>query len=138
SIIVSKNGTGTMLVGFGFASQHDTVRYGSRGYLAPEQYSATRSISARTDIYALGAVFYTLLTGTVPRAAHNRLTQLESKQPDPLVPANQLVPTIPAALADVIHRAMSINRNDRFSSVEQLWEALWQAVIISPMVEQPS
>jgi serine/threonine protein kinase len=66
SIIVSKTGTGTMLVGFGFASQHDTVRYSSRGYLAPEQYSATRSVSPRIDIYALGAVFYTLLTGIVP------------------------------------------------------------------------
>lgn len=136
SIIISKIGTGTMLVGFGFARQYNTVRYSSRGYLAPEQYSATRSVSPHTDIYALGAVFYTLLTGIVPRAAHNRLTQLENKQPDPLVPANRLVPSIPGALADVIHCAMSISIIDRFSSVEQLWEALWQAVIVDPMVPQ--
>src|SRR5205823_3341587 len=74
--------------------------------------------------------------GIVPRAAHNRLTQLQNKQPDSLITANQLVPAIPAAIADALHRAMSINRNDRFSSVEELWEALWQAVIISPMVPQ--
>jgi len=137
SIIISNTGTGTMLISFGFSRRYDTMRYDSRGYTAPEQYSATSSVSPRTDIYALGAVFYTLLTGTVPRAAHNRLIQLENKQPVSLIPANQLVPAIPTALADVIHRAMSISRNDRFSSVEQLWEALWQAVIISPMVEQP-
>src|SRR6266446_4347411 len=54
SIIVSKTGTRAMLVGLGFARQDDTVRYDTRGYTAPEQYSATSSVSPRTDIYALG------------------------------------------------------------------------------------
>ena len=134
NVIVSK--TGTMLVDFGFAWQDNTVRYSSRGYLAPEQYSATSGVSPGTDIYALGALFYTLLTGTVPQAVHKRLTTLENKQSDPLIPANQFVPALPAAIDDALRRAMSLNKEDRFASVENLWSALWQAVIISPMVMQ--
>lgn len=142
SIIKPKVGARTMLVGFSFIKKYDadkittTVRYGSPGYTAPEQYSTTRRISSRTDIYALGATLYTLLTGTVPAEALYRLAQLRQKSPDPLVPANEIIPTISPTIAWVIQRAMSISSDDRFPTVERFRDALWQASISPSEAQQ--
>src|SRR5947209_13746294 len=91
------------------------VHHGSSGYKAPEQYSG--GADPRTDMYALGAVLYTLLTGIVPANALYWLARLRENEADPLLPLNQVVPTVPTLIADAIHRAMSINSNDRFSTV---------------------
>jgi eukaryotic-like serine/threonine-protein kinase len=126
-----------VLVDFGIARAshpdptNTAVRGCSSGYGAPEQSSG--KISTRTDIYGLGATFYTLLTGTVPADALDRMTQLESKQVDPLEPLNPVLPTIPTPIVEVIHRAMSLSSDDRFSTVEQFWQAMnvdptWQKV----------
>jgi len=117
-----------VLVDFGIAkafkpdSTNTAFRRRSPGSGALEQYSG--KISTRTDIYGLGATFYTLLTGIVPADALDRLTQLESKEVDPLEPLNQVAPTIPISIVEVIHRAMSLNSDDRFTTVEQFWQAL--------------
>jgi serine/threonine protein kinase len=128
NIIVPNTGDTAMLVDFGIAKEFDpdstttAVRRCSPGYGAPEQYS--RGTNTRTDIYGLGATFYTLLTGFVPEDAFYRMTQMGSRGIDPLEPVNKLVPTIPLSIAEAIHKAMSINTADRYASVEQFWQAL--------------
>jgi serine/threonine protein kinase len=128
NIIVPNTGDTAMLVDFGIAKEFDpdstttAVRRCSPGYGAPEQYS--RGTNTRTDIYGLGATFYTLLTGFVPEDAFYRMTQMGSRGIDPLEPVNKLVPTIPLPIAEAIHKAMSINTADRYASVEQFWQAL--------------
>ena len=128
NIIVPTTNDHSMLVDFGIAKEYDpdstttAVRRCSPGYGAPEQYS--RGTNTRTDIYGLGATFYSLLTGVVPDDAFYRMTQLGSNGIDPLEPVKNLVPDIPQAVSDAIQRAMSINSNDRFAAVEQFWQAL--------------
>ncbi|MFL5662020.1 MAG: serine/threonine protein kinase, partial [Ktedonobacteraceae bacterium] len=128
NIIVPNTGDTAVLVDFGIAKEFDpdstttAVRRCSPGYGAPEQYS--RGTNTRTDIYGLGATFYTLLTGFVPEDAFYRMTQMGSRGIDPLEPVNKLVPTIPLPVAEAIHKAMSINVADRYASVEQFWQAL--------------
>ncbi|MFL5660640.1 MAG: serine/threonine protein kinase [Ktedonobacteraceae bacterium] len=140
NIIMRKEGAATVLVGYSIAHKSGTDptspfdRHITPGYQAPEQYS--RGADPRTDIYALGAVLYTLLTGTVPVDALYRLAQLGERKPDPLLPMNQITPGVPTTIAGAIHRAMSIHSNDRFSSVEQFWNGLWQVSSINP-VDQP-
>lgn len=139
NIIMRKEGAGTALVGFSIVHKSGTDptppfdRHVTSGCQAPEQYS--RGADPRTDIYALGAVLYTLLTGSVPADALYRLAQLGEREPDPLLPVNQITPGIPATIAGAIHCAMSIHRNDRFSSVEQFWNSLWQAPNIYPIAQ---
>lgn len=128
NVIVSSLEDGAMLVDFGIAkeySQNSTtavVRHCSPGYGAPEQY--IYGTSMQTDIYGLGATFYTLLTGEVPIDALYRITRLSAKRADPLVPANEVTPSVSAAIADVLQRAMAVNSSDRFATVQEFWEAL--------------
>jgi len=76
NIIVPTVDDHSMLVDFGIAKEYDpdstttAVRRCSPGYGAPEQYS--RGTNTRTDIYGLGATFYSLLTGFVPDDAFYR------------------------------------------------------------------
>jgi len=126
NIIVPARGEGAVLVDFGIAKEYVTdrttnvIRHGSPGYAAPEQYGG--GTNPRTDVYALGATFYTLLTGIIPPDAINRATS--SRGTDPLVPANLLTPSVPRAIAETIEHAMSISIDDRFETVEQFWQEL--------------
>ncbi len=128
NIVVRKEGGASVLLGFSLVKEvvTDTTltfdRYRAPGYKAPEQYSGVTD--PRTDIYALGAVLYTLLTGSVPAGALYRMRRVVEKKLDPLFSMNQIVPDIPTGIANAIHRAMSIDRSDRFSTVEQFWNAL--------------
>jgi serine/threonine protein kinase len=98
------------------------LHYFAPGYGAPEQYG--KEFSTRTDIYALGATCYTLLTGIIPPDALYRSTQLKNGEVDPLKPLDEVIPTIPAFMVEAIQRALSLNADDRFSSVQQLEHAL--------------
>ena len=128
NVIVSSLEDGAMLVDFGIAKEYSqdsttaVVRHCSPGYGAPEQY--VYGTSMQTDIYGLGATFYTLLTGEVPIDALYRITRLSAKKADPLVSANEIAPSVSAAIADVLQRAMAVNSSDRFATVQEFWEAL--------------
>jgi len=139
NIIIRKEGGAAVLVGFSLVKEAatDTTltfdRYGSPGYKAPEYHSGVTD--PRTDMYALGAVLYTLLTGSIPAGALYRVRHLVEKKPDPLISMNQIAPDIPTGIASTIHRALSIDRNDRYSTVDRFWNALWQEPIYSSMVQ---
>src|SRR5205085_10167302 len=66
----------------------------------------------RSDLYALGATLYHLLTNTVPVDAPTRYAQLEEGKPDPLLPIQTLNPQVPSTVAAIVHQAMAIRRRD--------------------------
>ena len=127
NILRAREDSRVVLVDFGMIKAYDpdsptaADRY---RYRAPEQTNG--SIDVRTDIYALGATFYTLVTGKLPPDALSRLTQVGNEAMDPLEPINNVVPAIPMSKGKAIERAMSLDAQHRFSSVEQFWEALWR------------
>jgi serine/threonine protein kinase len=124
SIIVLSTRDRVVLVDFGVGKKYNlgstttSARHSLTPYEAPEQYDG--EIDTRSDIYGLGATFYTLLTGIVPDDALYRA----SKSVDSLEPMYQVVPAISMHVADTIHRAMSLSGNDRFASVQQFEQAL--------------
>ncbi len=124
SIIVLSTRDKVVLVDFGVGKKYNlgstttSARHSLTPYEAPEQYDG--EIDTRSDIYGLGATFYTLLTGIVPDDALYRA----SKSVDSLEPMYQVVPAISMHVADTIHRAMSLSGNDRFASVQQFEQAL--------------
>lgn len=135
NIIVPVGAQETVLVDFGtakhFAAGTATVLFqGSSRYAAPEQY--TGGTSPQTDMYGLAATFYTLLTGSAPPSAVSRIMSTGS---DPLKPVIQLTPTVPAVVSQAIGRALSLNSEHRFATIEAFWhEITTQAV---PPSEHP-
>ena len=128
NIIVPPSRNEGVLVDFGIAKEYDpdstttAVRHASPGYAAPEQYGI--GTNTRTDIYGLGATIYTLLTGVVPTDAFYRTTNLGSGRNDPLESIHKFAPNVPPHIADAIYRAMAVDMNDRFPTVQDFWQDL--------------
>ncbi|MDR1464453.1 MAG: protein kinase [Oscillospiraceae bacterium] len=88
------------------------------GFAPPEQYESISKQGPWTDIYALGATFYFMLTGVKPEESSNR------KISDDLAPPNALRPEIPAYLSNTVMKAMAVDMHLRFQSVADFQQAL--------------
>jgi serine/threonine protein kinase len=78
----------------------------------------------RSDIYALSATLYHLLTGTKPPDALTRAGAIVNAQPDPLRPANSVNPEVSAETSRVLEKAMSQNREQRYTSAADMRQEL--------------
>jgi protein kinase-like protein len=86
----------------------------------------------RSDIYALAATLYHLLTNVKPPDALSRAGAIVNGQSDPLIPANQVNPQVSSAVAAVLGIGMSQKRDDRYASAEAMREALRLAATQQP------
>jgi serine/threonine protein kinase len=92
---------------------------------------------ARADIYALGVTLYRLLTNTVPAISPNRALSVWSGKNDLIVPAHEVNKNIPLEISQFLHKAMEIERDNRYSSVNEMRDALSQAIkAVSSKFEQ--
>lgn len=85
-----------------------------QGYAPIEQYSKKSKIGPWTDIYALGATMYRLLTGRVPEESLDRVNL------DELVEPKKLNANISEALNITIMKAMAVNKTDRFQNIAEM------------------
>lgn len=91
---------------------------------APLEQIQGLGTDARSDIYALSATLYHLMTGVKPPDALTRAAALVNAQPDPLVPANEISRSIGPEVANVLARAMSQNRDQRYATAADMRAAL--------------
>lgn len=82
----------------------------------------------RSDIYSVAAAFYHILTGHLPFDALERAIDLLDGKPDPLTPPNVHKTTIPVEISDALTKALSIRRDDRFSTPSFMRQVLKTAV----------
>src|SRR5437763_10745611 len=90
--------------------------YGYTPNYAPLEQIQGQGTDPRSDIYALGATIYHLVTNIKPPDALSRAGAMVNGQPDPLLAANQVRPGVSAGLSNVLDKAMSQKRDDRFAT----------------------
>lgn len=118
---------------FGIAKTEDDAKAGkgkTRGiigslwYMAPEQVTGRRDLDKRVDIYALGILFYEMLVGSVPFDAASDYELMKMHVEAPLPSACTARSDIPPWVDAVLSRACAKDREQRFSSCEELRQVL--------------
>lgn len=97
---------------------------GSPLYMSPEQLDSARDVDARADIWALGVVLFELLTGMTPFQGDNIPQLVAAVLLEAPVRMTDLPVSLPAALAEVLQRALAKQRDNRYSTVGELAQAL--------------
>ncbi|TWU07841.1 serine/threonine-protein kinase [Stieleria varia] len=107
---------------------------GTPQYMSPEQ-AAGEQVDARSDLFSLGSVLYTMCTGRPPFRAETslgvlrRITDVEPR------PIREINPTIPDWLCSIISKLMAKKADDRFASAMEVAELLEDCLA---HVQQPS
>ena len=95
------------------ANLTDTTCLGTKGYSAPEQFGGVDSTDARTDIYCLGTVLYSLVTG-----------KNLSEPPYEIRPIREFDEDFSPGLENVIQKCTQLSPEDRYQSASELMYAL--------------
>jgi len=93
---------------------------GTPQYMAPEQVTGDRAVDGRCDLYALGGVAYTLLTGRPPFDGSSATEVMNAQVRDPVVPPSRHRPDIPPDLEEVVLHCLAKDPDGRFRSAEEL------------------
>jgi len=121
-------------------STDETPALGTLFYMAPEQANLKAAPDASWDVYGLGALFYSMLTGKPPYFRAELATEIESSgsieprlatyrrsllaAPKPM--EHRSVPGVDRALAEIIDRCIAADPKHRFCNVQSLMLALRQ------------
>jgi hypothetical protein len=95
---------------------------GTIDFVAPEQIQGA-ALDARTDVYSLGCVLHTALTGQVPYVRDSDVAKMYAHLSEPPPAASNQVPGLPPELDDVIARAMAKDPKERYPSAGDLGRA---------------
>jgi serine/threonine-protein kinase len=105
---------------------------GTPGYMSPEQVKGDEQIDGRTDVYALGAIAYEMLTGKLPYDSDTPVGLMMKHVTAPVPDILSAKPDLPAGCAPVIARAMAKSREERFATCTGVALALSQAAYTAP------
>jgi serine/threonine protein kinase len=116
----------TRLTGFGIASRLPRERQapeppeviaGTLAYMAPEQTGRmNRSIDSRSDLYALGVMFYQMLAGRLPFSAADPMEWVHCHiARKPAAPAERLE-SVPAPISEIVMKLLAKTAEDRYQT----------------------
>jgi serine/threonine protein kinase len=122
---------GIKLIDFGIAGEEGARRLtfgkfsnvmGTPDYISPEQIQGKRG-DARSDIYALGAMLYEMVTGQPPFRGENAFAIMNDRLLNHPAPPRELNPEVPAALQEIIYRALERDPRKRYASANEMaWD----------------
>lgn len=98
--------------------------FGYTRHYAPLEQIQDQRTDPRSDIYALGATLYHLLTGIKPPDAMVRATAVLNSELDPLKFANQIHPAVGPEISSILNKAMAQRSEHRYASADDFREAL--------------
>jgi len=96
---------------------------GSPKYMAPEQILG-KKVDVRADIYSLGILAYEMLTGTPPYSEGDHMAVMYQHVQGKAKLCEELNPNIPPALAAIVKKTMEVDKLKRYSSMDELRQAL--------------
>ena len=109
--IVSQSGTSGSVVGY-------------TPHFAPMEQIRGTGTNARSDIYALSATLYQLMTNLVPPDALSRADRMLSSHEDPIRALSEVNPAISPAVSDVILKGLEVSQEKRFATATEMQKAL--------------
>jgi serine/threonine protein kinase/tetratricopeptide (TPR) repeat protein len=132
NILLSLEGA-VKIADFGIASarlfaEEQGVLKGKFGYMSPEQ-ARGESLDRRSDLYALGVILWEIVTG---RALHGGLggeALLDIVRSAIVEPPTAYAPDVPRELEEIILKALSPQRNERYSTGRELAAAIGRAIV---------
>jgi serine/threonine protein kinase len=127
NIMLDKSGE-LYLVDFNIAcflseNKSSYTKAGTVEYAPPESF--TGKIDQRSDIYSMGATFFHLMTGVSPA---------DREHPASFPPIRNFVPEIPESVEAIINKMTSFSKNDRYSSCNEIREALRQDPVVAGLL----
>jgi serine/threonine-protein kinase len=96
---------------------------GSPKYMAPEQILG-KKVDERADIYSLGVILYEMLAGSPPYSRGDHMAVMYQHVQGKAAPLNEANPNIGAELAQVVAKAMQVDKAKRFETMDQFAKAL--------------
>jgi len=96
---------------------------GTMEYMSPEQ-AMGKELDARSDEFAVGLIFYELLTGFMPYQAESAIASLVKRTQERAVPLVNVDANIPASLSDIVSRCLERDPQERFASMQELADEL--------------
>jgi serine/threonine protein kinase len=138
-----------MLTDFGIAKVLDEeipqeltgtgVAIGTPEYMAPEQVTS-KATDARADEYALGIVFYEMVTGRRPFEADTPMAVLFKHASEPMPRPSSLASDLPADVENFIFKATAKDPSDRYQSMDEFAAALVKLTGVpapAPVIKSP-
>jgi tetratricopeptide (TPR) repeat protein/predicted Ser/Thr protein kinase len=125
--IMQETKTGRILVmDFGLARSVESegltqtgALLGTIEYMSPEQ-SMGKTLDQRSDIFAVGLIFYELLTGKTPYKADTAMASLLRRNQERAVPAAELDTSIPKGLSDIVSKCLERDLEHRYQNAQQI------------------
>jgi tRNA A-37 threonylcarbamoyl transferase component Bud32 len=101
---------------------------GTPVFMPKEQVTNFKYVKPTSDVWSIGATFYNMLTGQLPRDIRHGQDPLEVVLTGAIVPIRKRDSSIPAKLAEVIDRALANDAKERFQDAGEMLKAIKKAM----------
>ena len=112
---------------------------GTPEYMSPEQAKGEK-VDARSDLFALGIIFYEMLTGISPFKAETAMAMMFKRTQERATPLAQLNLGVPGAISDIVSKCLEIKPEERYQSAREIINDLeaWRSGVISRSAIMPT